>query len=50
MGILVAISLFLILEPSIIYLSFKPWFHNPNTPVVPSPERFFHAAIYFELR
>ena len=44
-GILVAIGLFLILEPLVLYLTFKPWFHNPNAPL-PSPERFFHAAIY----
>lgn len=41
-----AIALFLVLEPLVIYLTFKPWFHNPNLRVAPSPERFFHAAIY----
>lgn len=44
-GILVAIGLFLVLQPLVLYLTFKPWFHNPNAPL-PSPERFFHAAIY----
>lgn len=45
-GILTAIGFFLILEPLVLYLTFKPWFHNPNAAVMPSPERFFHAAIY----
>lgn len=44
-GILVAIGMFLVLEPLVLYLTFKRWFHNPNAPL-PSPERFFHAAIY----
>lgn len=44
-GILVAIGLFLVLEPLVLYLTFRRWFHNPNAPL-PSPERFFHAAIY----
>lgn len=44
-GILIAIGLFLVLEPLVLYLTFKRWFHNPNAPM-PSPERFFHAAIY----
>ncbi len=44
-GILVAIGMFLVLEPLVLYLTFRRWFHNPNAPL-PSPERFFHAAIY----
>jgi hypothetical protein len=44
-GILIAIGLFLVLEPLVLYLTFRRWFHNPNAPL-PSPERFFHAAIY----
>ena len=44
-GILVAIGMFLVLEPLVLYLTFRRWFHNPNAPM-PSPERFFHAAIY----
>jgi hypothetical protein len=44
-GILVAIGMFLVLEPLVLYLTFKRWFHHPNAPM-PSPERFFHAAIY----
>ncbi len=45
-GILSAIGLFLVLEPLVLYLTFKPWFDNPNMPAPPSPERFFHGAIY----
>jgi hypothetical protein len=44
-GILVAIGMFLVLQPLVLYLTFRRWFHNPNLPL-PSPERFFHAAIY----
>jgi hypothetical protein len=44
-GILTGIALFLLLETAVIYLTFRPWFHNPNLPS-PLPERYFHAAIY----
>ena len=44
-GILTGTALFLVLESAILYLTFKPWFHDPNLPS-PLPERYFHAAIY----
>jgi hypothetical protein len=45
-GILTALALFLLLEPAVIYLNFKPWFLNPNHPTPPQPERYFKASIH----
>lgn len=45
-GIITALALFLLLEPAVIYLNFKPWFLNPNQPTQPQPERYFKASIH----
>jgi hypothetical protein len=45
-GIMTALALFLLLEPAVIFLNFKPWFLNPNHPTPPQPERFFKASIH----
>jgi hypothetical protein len=45
-GLLTGILLFLLTEPAILYGTFKTWFRDPNHPTPPSPERFFHAAVF----
>jgi hypothetical protein len=45
-GVLAGIVLLLIMESTVLYLTFRTWFKNPNYPVAPLPERYFHAAIY----
>lgn len=45
-GLLTGILLFLLTEPLILYGTFKTWFRDPNHPIPPSPERFFHAAVF----
>jgi hypothetical protein len=45
-GLMAGILLFLLTEPAILYGTFKTWFRDPNHPTPPSPERFFHAAVF----
>jgi hypothetical protein len=45
-GLMTGILLFLLTEPAILYGTFKTWFRDPNHPTPPSPERFFHAAVF----
>jgi hypothetical protein len=45
-GIITAVALFLMFEPAVVFLNFAPWFLNPNNPIAPRPERFFHASVH----
>src|SRR5262249_20203987 len=45
-GLMTGILLFLLTESAILYGTFKTWFRDPNHPTAPSPERYFHAAIF----
>jgi hypothetical protein len=45
-SLMAGILLFLLTEPVILYGTFKTWFRDPNHPIPPSPERFFHAAVF----
>jgi hypothetical protein len=45
-GLIIGLLLFLLFETAVMYGNFRTWFRNPNHPESPSPERFFHGAVY----
>jgi len=45
-GLIIGLLLFLLFETAVLYGNFRTWFRNPNHPEPPSPERFFHGAVF----
>jgi len=45
-GLIIGLLLFLLFETTVLYGNFRTWFRNPNHPEPPSPERFFHGAVF----